>query len=108
MDLGHNGGIEGLVHLHRRPIICILQPPQIGQSSSRSRSRSAKPVVISPWTSDSNEPDDIISDTDDTINGNYYMLNLPDECLACIFQSLAFDDPKQSALVCCQWLRIEA
>ncbi|KAL2454834.1 F-box protein [Abeliophyllum distichum] len=79
----------------------------MGQSSSRSSPRSAKPAVISPWTSDSDEPDDIISDTDDTISGNDYTLNLPDECLACIFQSLSSGDRKRSALVCRRWLRIE-
>ncbi|KAL2457660.1 F-box protein-like [Forsythia ovata] len=79
----------------------------MGQSSYITRPRSAKPVVISLWTSNFNEPDDIIYDTDNTISGNDYMLNLPEKCMACIFQSLSSSDQKRSALVCYRWMRIE-
>ncbi|KAL6317327.1 hypothetical protein AAG906_030080 [Vitis piasezkii] len=36
-----------------------------------------------------------------------YISDLPDECLACIFQSLGSGDRKQCSLVCRRWLRIE-
>lgn len=36
-----------------------------------------------------------------------YISNLPDECLACIFQSLSSGDRKRCSLVCRRWLRIE-
>ncbi|CAI9777746.1 unnamed protein product [Fraxinus pennsylvanica] len=68
----------------------------MGQSSSRSRPRSVKPAVISPLPSDSDRPEDITSDTDDAISGNDYTLNLPEECLACIFQSLSSADRNRS------------
>ncbi|XP_022894688.1 F-box protein At1g47056-like [Olea europaea var. sylvestris] len=79
----------------------------MGQSSSRSRPRSVNPAVIPPLPADSDKPGDFTSDTDDAISGNDYTLNLPDECLACIFQSLSSGDRNQSALVCRRWLRID-
>ncbi|KAK3007337.1 hypothetical protein RJ639_016821 [Escallonia herrerae] len=36
-----------------------------------------------------------------------YTFNIPDECLACIFQSLGSGDRKQCSLVCRRWLLIE-
>ncbi|KAJ0086234.1 hypothetical protein Patl1_08897 [Pistacia atlantica] len=36
-----------------------------------------------------------------------FISNLPDECLACIFQSLSSGDRKKCSLVCRRWLRIE-
>ncbi|KAJ4828972.1 putative F-box/LRR-repeat protein 8 [Turnera subulata] len=36
-----------------------------------------------------------------------YISDLPDECLACIFQSLSSGDRKRCSLVCRRWLRIE-
>uniref|UniRef100_A0A2P2KK77 F-box domain-containing protein n=1 Tax=Rhizophora mucronata TaxID=61149 RepID=A0A2P2KK77_RHIMU len=36
-----------------------------------------------------------------------YISELPDECLACIFQSLGSGDRKRCSLVCRRWLRIE-
>ncbi|XP_022857858.1 F-box protein At1g47056-like isoform X2 [Olea europaea var. sylvestris] len=79
----------------------------MGQSSSRSRPRSSKHAVISPLPSDSAEPVGIMSDTDDVISGSDYTSNLPDECLACIFQLLSSGDRKCSSIVCRRWLRIE-
>lgn len=63
--------------------------------------------MISPLPSDSDESDDIIYDADDAISGTDYTLNLPDECLACIFQFLSSGDRKCSSIVCRRWLRIE-
>ncbi|XP_010556431.1 PREDICTED: putative F-box/LRR-repeat protein 8 [Tarenaya hassleriana] len=44
-----------------------------------------------------------------TVSGDTYdyTSNLPDDCLACIFQSLSSGDRKQCSLVCHRWLRIE-
>ncbi|KAH8487990.1 hypothetical protein H0E87_023893 [Populus deltoides] len=39
--------------------------------------------------------------------GPDYISDLPDECLACIFQSLNSGDRKHCSLVCRRWLRIE-
>ncbi|KAL6995448.1 putative VIER F-box protein 1 [Sarracenia purpurea var. burkii] len=36
-----------------------------------------------------------------------YISNLPDECLACIFQSLGSGDRKRCSLVCRRWLQVE-
>ncbi|CAN0922394.1 Putative F-box/LRR-repeat protein 8 [Linum grandiflorum] len=36
-----------------------------------------------------------------------YISDLPDECLACVFQSLSSADRKRSSQVCRRWLRIE-
>lgn len=46
---------------------------------------------------------------DDVINGEFsdYISNLPDECLACIFQYLNSGDRKRCSLVCRRWLLVE-
>ncbi|KAF5182726.1 F-box protein [Thalictrum thalictroides] len=36
-----------------------------------------------------------------------FISDLPDECLACIFQSLSSGDRKRCSLVCQRWLRVE-
>ncbi|KAL0368990.1 UNVERIFIED_CONTAM: F-box protein [Sesamum calycinum] len=82
----------------------------MGQSASVSRPRSSKsPAVISPPAMDtvSASPGGVTSDLDDAVAGDDYTLNLPDECLACIFQSLSAGDRKRSSLVCRRWLRVE-
>ncbi|KAL2537475.1 F-box protein-like [Forsythia ovata] len=79
----------------------------MGQSSSRYKFRSAKPTVISPWTSDSDEPDDIISNTDDTISGNDYTLNLPDKCLFAFSSRYSPVTRNGQPFVCRWWLIIE-
>ncbi|KAI3465315.1 hypothetical protein Pfo_021978 [Paulownia fortunei] len=82
----------------------------MGQSASTSRPRSSKSAaVISPPAvgPDSENLDDVTTDLDDSITGNDYTLNLPDECLACIFQSLSSGDRKRSSLVCRRWLRVD-
>ncbi|EPS63306.1 hypothetical protein M569_11480 [Genlisea aurea] len=48
--------------------------------------------------SDSDEPPPVAVD---------YTLNLPDECLACVLQSLSSGDRKRSSLVCRRWLRVD-
>lgn len=66
-------------------------------------------AVVSPPAPDPEcgNPGGVASDLDDAVVGNDYTLNLPDECLACIFQSLSAGDRKRSSLVCRRWLRIE-
>lgn len=46
--------------------------------------------------------------TDDAVSGFDYTSDLPDECLALIFQSLSAGDRKKSSLVCRRWLTVEA
>ncbi|KAI3460214.1 hypothetical protein Pfo_016877 [Paulownia fortunei] len=82
----------------------------MGQSASTSRPISSKPTaVVSPPALDpeSGNPGGVTSDLEDAVAGNDYTLNLPDECLACIFQSLSAGDRKRTSLVCRRWLRIE-
>ncbi|XP_052203447.1 F-box protein At1g47056-like [Diospyros lotus] len=57
---------------------------------------------ISPMLAEEDDLiDDAASDDDD------YISNLPDECLACVFQSLGSADRKRCSLVCSRWLRVE-
>lgn len=65
------------------------------------RYKSKSTAVISPMHADESSaelPDGTAYD---------YISNLPDECLACIFQSLSSGDRKRCSLVCRRWLRIE-
>ncbi|KAL0410180.1 UNVERIFIED_CONTAM: F-box protein SKIP2 [Sesamum latifolium] len=66
-------------------------------------------LVVSPPATDtvSASPGGVTSDLDDAVAGDDFTLNLPDECLACIFQSLSAGDRKRSSLVCRRWLRVE-
>lgn len=54
-----------------------------------------------PSLSDSDPDPDPDPDSD-------YISDLPDECLACIFHSLAPGDRKRCSLVCRRWLAVEA
>ncbi|CAK9135359.1 unnamed protein product [Ilex paraguariensis] len=47
--------------------------------------------------------------SDDVAGGEFsdYISNLPDECLACVFQSLGSRDRNLCSLVCRRWLQIE-
>ncbi|KAL3812346.1 hypothetical protein ACJIZ3_013614 [Penstemon smallii] len=75
----------------------------MGQSPSTSKPRSPKPTV----TVFEPDPDDVITSSDDAITLHDYTFNLPDECLAFIFQSLSSADRKRASLVCRRWLRVE-
>lgn len=62
------------------------------------------PIIRFQTNDDLHMDDDVIYDGEavDFIN------NLPDECLACIFQSLSSGDRKRCSLVCKRWFLIEA
>ncbi|KAL8490086.1 hypothetical protein ACS0TY_025833 [Phlomoides rotata] len=82
----------------------------MGQSASTSRPRSIKSTAVIPAPTaelGSENPCDLTADFNDFTAGNDYTLNLPDECLACIFQSLSSGDMKRSSLVCRRWLTVE-
>ncbi|KAH6758916.1 VIER F-box protein 3 [Perilla frutescens var. frutescens] len=82
----------------------------MGQTASALRPRSSKSTTeISPSLAEpgSENPDDSAADSDDAAAGNDYSLDLPDECLACIFQSLSAGDRKRASLVCRRWLGVE-
>ncbi|KAK2660228.1 hypothetical protein Ddye_006761 [Dipteronia dyeriana] len=64
------------------------------------RYKSKSTAVISPMISD-------VSDVQLLDGANDYISNLPDECLACIFQYLSTADRKKCSLVCQRWFRIE-
>ncbi|KAL0352055.1 UNVERIFIED_CONTAM: putative F-box/LRR-repeat protein 8 [Sesamum calycinum] len=82
----------------------------MGQAASASRPRFLKSAaVISPPVAEpgSENPDEVGDDLDESVTGNDYTLNIPDECLACIFHSLSSGDRKRASLVCRRWLRVE-
>lgn len=74
----------------------------MGQSASTSR-----PTSTPALDRDPGNPCALISDSDDAVSGHDYTSDLPDECLALIFQSLSAGDRKRSSLVCRRWLSIE-
>ncbi|KZV54557.1 F-box protein-like [Dorcoceras hygrometricum] len=84
----------------------------MGQSGSTSKPRSSKHAAATISSSAvalqvAEDPDSATTLRDNFIDGNDYTLDLPEECLAYIFQSLSSGDRKRSALVCRRWLRIE-
>ncbi|XP_021903441.1 F-box protein At1g47056-like [Carica papaya] len=82
----------------------------MGQSASTAaipsrdthRSKSKSTAIISPMDAEGSESSGEITDGPPD-----YMRDLPDDCLACIFQSLSSGDRKRCSLVCRRWLRIE-
>ncbi|KAH6772507.1 VIER F-box protein 1 [Perilla frutescens var. hirtella] len=82
----------------------------MGQTASALRPRSSKPTTeISPSLAElaSENPDDSVAYSDAAATGNDYSPDLPDECPACIFQSLSAGDRKRASLVCRRWLGVE-
>ncbi|KAL9172343.1 hypothetical protein ABFS82_03G039700 [Erythranthe guttata] len=83
----------------------------MGQSPSTLRPRSSKSAAaaaISPPEPPCSEtPDAAVSDESTAGSDDDYTSNLPDECLASIFDSLSSGDRKRSSLVCRRWLRVE-
>lgn len=90
----------------------LLNLPRMGQSPSTAsissrlelnhsqRFKSKSTAVISPMQSE--------DDDGEFSDGAFdYSSNLPDECLACIFQSLNSSDRKKCSFVCRRWLRVE-
>ncbi|GKV10277.1 hypothetical protein SLEP1_g21668 [Rubroshorea leprosula] len=66
------------------------------------RSKSKSTTLISTMHDDeAEEPNGSFDGLSD------YISDLPDECLACIFQSLSTTDRKRCSLVCRRWLMIE-
>lgn len=64
------------------------------------RSKPKSTAAICPMEAD--------DESSEIVNAAYdFISDLPDECLACIFQSLGSRDRKQCSLVCLRWLRIE-
>nr|XP_016455607.1 PREDICTED: F-box protein At1g47056-like [Nicotiana tabacum] len=82
----------------------------MGQSAStfagahnRIKFRSSSPISS---MKDSDDSDDAVIDVFEV--GDFDYTNyIPDECLACIFQSLSSGDRKSCSLVCRRWLRVE-
>nr|GMD88974.1 F-box protein At1g47056-like [Ipomoea batatas]GMD91407.1 F-box protein At1g47056-like [Ipomoea batatas] len=77
-----------------------------GAQNQSHRAKCRSTAAISPMK-ESESSDDV---TDGSIDdGAYYdyTSNIPDECLACIFQCLSSGDRKRCSLVCSRWLRIE-
>ncbi|XP_054794068.1 F-box protein At1g47056-like [Prosopis cineraria] len=78
---------------------CLRQTNHTHRSTSKSRST----AFISPMLFNENHesPYEVIHTVPD------YISELPDECLACIFQSLSSADRNRCSLVCRRWLRVE-
>ncbi|XP_065881454.1 F-box protein At1g47056-like [Euphorbia lathyris] len=70
-------------------------------SNHSHRSKPKLTAVVSPMQVEESCEFDIIDGSLD------YISDLPDECLACIFQSLSSADRKRCSLVCRRWLSIE-
>ncbi|KAK4434806.1 putative F-box/LRR-repeat protein 8 [Sesamum alatum] len=82
-------------------------PKGEGQAASASWPRFFKSATaISPPLA-RKHPDEVGDDLEDSVTGNDYTLNIPDECLACIFHSLSSGNRKRSSLVCRRWPRVE-
>ncbi|KAG6434753.1 hypothetical protein SASPL_106395 [Salvia splendens] len=71
----------------------------MGQTASSARPRSSAAIPPFPPEPPPENPDDS-TEID-------YSLSLPDECLACIFQSLSAGDRKRASVVCRRWLAVE-
>ncbi|KAF8404968.1 hypothetical protein HHK36_009863 [Tetracentron sinense] len=75
-------------------------PSGFNNPSHRSKNRST--AVISPMKAEER------AEFQRSIAGSRdYISDLPNECLACIFQSLGSVDRKRCSLVCRRWLRVE-
>ncbi|XP_028772585.1 F-box protein At1g47056 [Neltuma alba] len=73
------------------------------QNSHGSRSKTRSTALVSPMLAD--DCDDSFHEVVDSVPD--FISDLPDECLACIFQSLSSADRNRCSLVCRRWLRIE-
>ncbi|XP_057794428.1 putative F-box/LRR-repeat protein 8 [Salvia miltiorrhiza] len=81
----------------------------MGQTASAARPRSSKSTAaISPFLAEPGleNPDDSGAELDNSAEIDY-SLSLPDECLACIFQSLSAGDRNRASVVCRRWLAVE-
>ncbi|PRQ27769.1 putative F-box domain, leucine-rich repeat domain, L domain-containing protein [Rosa chinensis] len=74
--------------------------PSRRENNHRHRSKSKATALISPMLA-ADESDEVVESVTD------YISDLPDECLACIFQSLGSGDRKRCSLVCRRWLTVE-
>ncbi|OWM70844.1 F-box protein At1g47056-like [Punica granatum] len=70
---------------------------------AKSKSKSKSSALISPVLAEEAKGSDPASASESAD----YISNLPDECLAYVFQSLGSGDRKRCPLVCRRWLRIE-
>ncbi|XP_044510877.1 F-box protein At1g47056-like [Mangifera indica] len=70
------------------------------EANHSQRYKSKPTATISPMQVECNSSEKVDEASD-------FTSNLPDECLACIFQSLSSGDRKKCSLVCRRWLRIE-
>ncbi|CAH9053913.1 unnamed protein product [Cuscuta europaea] len=76
---------------------------QLLSTAAGAKSRST--AQISPMK-DSGGSDDVTDAFSDGASCDY-TYEVPDECLACVFQSLSSGDRKRCSLVCRRWLRVE-
>nr|GMD99414.1 F-box protein At1g47056-like [Ipomoea batatas] len=72
-----------------------------GAQNHSHRKKSDSTAMVTPMQG-SEKSDDVIGD-----GLSDYSFNIPDECLAVIFQSLNAGDRKRCSLVCRRWLQIE-
>jgi len=82
--------------------------PHTTTHSHRSKSKSTLPISPPMLSRDtSSPPHNLITNHVLLSSPDDYISTLPDECLACIFQSLSSGDRKQCSLVCRRWLQVE-
>ncbi|VFQ96654.1 unnamed protein product [Cuscuta campestris] len=72
-----------------------------GARNQTHRSESGSTALVAPMHG--------ADQSDDAVSGYFpdYSSNIPDECLACIFQSLSSADRKRVSLVCRRWFTVE-
>lgn len=77
--------------------------PSSRESSHSHRLKAKSTALISPMQGDETDAPQV-----STTNGvSDYISDLPDECLAFVFQSLSSGDRKRCSLVCRRWLKVE-
>ncbi|EXB56509.1 F-box protein [Morus notabilis] len=77
--------------------------PSSRESSHNHRLKAKSTALISPMQGDETDAPQV-----STTNGvSDYISDLPDECLAFVFQSLSSGDRKRCSLVCRRWLKVE-
>ncbi|XP_057971516.1 F-box protein At1g47056 [Malania oleifera] len=77
------------------------------ESCRRESSRGCRPTVRSSVVISPAAPEDERDFSCSIVGNRDYISELPDECLASIFQSLSSEDREHCSLVCRRWLKVE-
>ncbi|KAJ8651024.1 hypothetical protein MRB53_004047 [Persea americana] len=83
--------------------LCV---PARRHSSNRRMRIQSTAMILSPPSNDQKPYQE--DEEEDHVGGGFLISDLPDECLACVFQFLGSGDRKRSSLVCRRWRLVEA